>query len=134
MMNTIALPKNLGDLKAFVAGELNNFQPFAYYDKHLDCIRVQILDCSITEERLNRIFTLYHANHYENETIAGFSIKGIRHLFASLGIKLHGAMRIAELLDTIVKNYPDKTVKYATDLFLSEPGFSDMEVSFDEAA
>ena len=32
------------------------FRPCAYYDKHLDCIHVQVRDCSFTEIRLNEVF------------------------------------------------------------------------------
>lgn len=85
------------------------FSPCAYYDKHLDCIRVQFKDCSFTEIRLNRLFTIYQANHVDNVEYVGFSIKGIRFLFEKFGIqksKEHPFI-LAEIIDTIVKNDPD---------------------------
>ena len=54
------------DLNAFMAENLSeDFQPFAYFDKHMDCIRVKIRDCSVTEVRLSRMFTVLKPNHFD---------------------------------------------------------------------
>lgn len=89
--------------------ELKAFRPCAYFDKHLDCIRVQVKDCSFTEIRLNGIFTLYQANHTERFEYMGFSIKGIRHLFEEnhLPMAKEGPFMLAEIIDAILKVYPD---------------------------
>lgn len=86
------------------------FRPLAYYDKHLDCIRVQIKDCSFTEERRNRFFTLWYANHAESNDCVGFSIKGINYLFISLKLPTSGPIHLAQILDAIAKHYPDQTI------------------------
>lgn len=98
------------------------FKPIAYYDKHLDTIRVQILDCSIWEERLDKIMTVYHANHHLNpnriDDIVGFSIKGIRYLLRELGIKTNeGPIQLANLLDAVAKRYPAKSTKLIVEFY-----------------
>ncbi|MGP8051008.1 MAG: hypothetical protein ACLPYB_10390 [Desulfobaccales bacterium] len=87
------------------------FQPCAYYDKHLDCIRVQVKDCSFTEIRLNELFTIYQANHTESREYMGFSIKGIRHLLekSEFPKAKQGPFMLAEILDHIVKVRPEFT-------------------------
>ena len=90
------------------------FQPCAYYDKHLDCIRVQVKDCSFTEIRLNELFTIYQANHTESGEYMGFSIKGIRHLLEELEFPRakQGPFMLADILDYIIKARPE----FASDL------------------
>ncbi len=85
------------------------FQPCAYFDKHLDCIRVQLRDCSFTEIRLNRVFTIYQANHVKNVEYIGFSIKGIRHLFEELKLPKpkEGPIHLAEIMDAMIKADPE---------------------------
>jgi len=85
------------------------FKPCAYYDKHLDCIRVQVKDCSFTEIRLNKIFTIYQANHMKNIDYVGFSIKGIRHLFEKLNFPKAKDQPyiLADIIDAIVKDDPE---------------------------
>jgi hypothetical protein len=101
-------------LESVLSG-MPTFQPIAYYDKHLDVIRVQVLDCSITEERFDRIMTIYHNNQHPAPNgvndIVGFAIKGIRHLLHKLGMKSDGAILIADLLDNLVKAYPTLATK-----------------------
>lgn len=81
------------------------FEPFAYYDDQLDCIRVRIQDCSMIEQRLNRFLTLVVSAH-EGHPI-GFNIKGVRHLFQEIGLDVGKVHKIADVLDAIVKRYPD---------------------------
>jgi hypothetical protein len=87
---------------------LRPFQPVAYYDGYMDCIRVQILDRSITEVRVDDSLTLYRTNHpapFDPQHV-GFSIKGVKHLFRELGLPLDGVLRLTELIDALVKRMP----------------------------
>lgn len=89
-MSNVVLEKEIekGMTVDDVLTNLPEFRPIAYYDKHLDAIRVQINDCSIWEERLDGIMTIYHANHHLNpdglNDVVGFAIKGVRHLLNEL--------------------------------------------------
>lgn len=117
------------------------FEPIAYYDKHLDAIRVQILDCSIWEERLDRIMTVYHANHHLNpngvDDIVGFSIKGVRYLLRELGINASNRpIQLARLLDAVAKRYPSKSTKliveYYRNLSFSEKPNQEVMINLDD--
>jgi hypothetical protein len=117
------------------------FRPFAYHDKHLDAIRVQVMDCSICEERLDRFLTIYHANYpFGSDAtsggvqIVGFAIKGISHLFDTLGLKRHGVIKIAELLDAMVKRFPAASTKLALEVFGAWPESKPKEVEMVRAA
>ena len=91
--------------------DLPEFKPYAYYDKHMDAIRVQILDCSTWEDRLDPIMTVCRQNNHPSpdgvNDIVGFVVKGVRHLLHEfeMGDETH-AVVIADLLDRIVKAYP----------------------------
>lgn len=107
-----------------VLSGLPPFEPIAYYDKHLDAIRVQIMDCSIWEERLDRIMTIYHANNHLNpngvDDIVGFAIKGVRYLLIDLGINASdGPIRLASLLDAVAKRYPSKSTRLIVEYYRS---------------
>jgi hypothetical protein len=94
----------------FLGGEQPGiFSPCAYYDKHLDCIRVQLEDCSFTEIRLNKLFTIYKVNHTETDKYIGFSIKGVRHVLEKEKFPLakKGPYILADILDAIVKAQPE---------------------------
>lgn len=120
------------DISEFMQNHLNeSFSPFAYYDKHLDCIRVQIRDCSITETRLNRMLTIYEANHTDSRTYVGFAIKGIRYLFEELGLPSHGVYKITALIDALVKAYPGQAVKTIEEAFKPQFVHDDLEVTID---
>ena len=92
-------------------GLAGDFRPFAYYDKHLDCIRVQLFDCSFTEKRLNRFVTVLNANHEAEERLAGFNIKGVRHLFEQLGLSATAVHRMTAVIDSLAKFYPDSVLE-----------------------
>lgn len=83
------------------------FRPFAFYDKHLDCIRVQTRDCSFKEIRLDKIFTVLQANHTTGIEYVGFTIKGVRHLTERLGLPKTGPVMLAAIIDAIIKQNPD---------------------------
>jgi hypothetical protein len=118
----------------------SDFRPFAYYDKHLDAIRVQIMDCSVCEDRLDRFLTVYHANYpvslgsAGHGQIVGFVIKGISHLFESLGLKTQGVVRIAAILDAMVKTFPAASTKLALEVFGAWPEDKPREVKMSDAA
>ncbi len=109
------------------------FQPFAFYDKHLDCIRVQIVDCSVTEERVNRIFTVLKPNYDDaGPQFVGFNIKGIRHLFNQIRLPLEGVIRLTDIIDGIVKNFPESTVLSVIRKVQTNDKYDDLEIQFDE--
>jgi len=120
---------------------LPDFQPVAYYDKHLDAIRVQIMDCSIWEERLDRIMTVYHANHHLNpdglNDVVGFAIKGVRHLLDEVGPTARdGPVRLAEFLDKVCKLYPSWSTKFVVEFYrgLRRPMPDQVDVIYAEIA
>ena len=90
---TISLPDGVA---------LADFVPVAYYDRHMDCIRVLTHDRSVTEHRIDRLFTVYECNHrgaFDPEYV-GFSIKGVRALFDEIGLPLGKVYRLADLTST----------------------------------
>ena len=103
----------------FIAGLDNEseFIPYAYYDKHLDCIRVKFFDCSFKEVRKNKIITVLLANHSEQNTFAGFTIKGVRYLFEKMQLPLSGVHKLSDLVDSLVKVFPDESILQVKDLF-----------------
>lgn len=125
-----AFPNEL-QLETLLSG-MPRFQPIAYYDKHLDVIRVQIQDCSIWEERFDRIMTIYHSNHSLRpdglNDVVGFAIKGIRHLLEELGMKADGAVVIAELLDKLVKMYPTEATRRVLEFYLEQKRGADTDL------
>jgi len=107
-----------GSAKDFISQFGNAmFRPFAYYDKHLDCIRVQIVDCSFKEVRKNRILTVLCANHSDQDEFAGFNIKGVRYVFEQLGMQATGIHKLTDLVDRLVKLFPDAASKHVQEVF-----------------
>jgi len=92
--------------------EFNDFQPVAYYDSYMDCIRVLIADRSVTEERVADALTLYRTNHALpfDSIHAGFCLKGIRHLFDSMGVAAGAEITLTAVIDEIVKQNPHSAV------------------------
>src|ERR1700721_314741 len=97
---TISLPEGI---------TIAPFTPVAFYDKHMDCIRVLTHDRSVTEHRIDKVFTVYECNHrvgaFDPEYI-GFSIKGVRRMFHEMEIPLDGVYRLADLIGRIVRHKP----------------------------
>lgn|GEM_PF-2288190 len=87
---------------------ISAFSPVAYYDKHMDCIRVLIKDRSVTEHRIDGMFTVFECNHRSpfDPEFVGFSIKGVRLLFAEMGLPLDGVYRLTDLIQQIVSYKP----------------------------
>ena len=85
--------------------EVAPFVPVAYYDKHLDCLRVMTMDRSVTEERVDGFITLYRCNHRGpfDPPYVGFTLKGVGHLFDQVGLDIGGVYRLADIIDRLVK-------------------------------
>lgn len=119
---------------------LQTFTPLAYYDKHMDCIRVQIRDCSITETRVNDLLTILEDNYPEQgqRKYVGFTFKGVSHIFKQLHLPLEGVLKVTDLFNKIVAVYPELLVwSVAREAIRQvEPTMIDTElqVNFAEAA
>ena len=89
-----------------------DFVPVAFYESYMDCIRVMIADRSITEERINDELTLYRTNHASpfDPIHSGFCLKGIRHILDELGMAQGVELKLAQIIDAIVKANPQSTV------------------------
>lgn len=111
----------------------SEFRPFAYYDKHLDCIRVQLLDCSFKEERKHKIITVLSANHTEQNTFAGFNIKGVRFVFEQMKLPATGVYKLTDLIDKLVKYFPDAATRQVQVAFSPIMREQDLSVSVDFA-
>jgi hypothetical protein len=112
------------------------FKPCAYYDKHLDCIRVQLKDCSFTEIRLNKIFTIYQTNHMKHVEYMGFTIKGVRHLLEKLEFPKakQGPYLLAEIMDTIIKEHPQFAGRLIQTQFADSLNLEVEDFEYDKAA
>jgi hypothetical protein len=101
---------NIGENISTALGRpsLKRFSPIAYYDGHMDCIRVELRDCSFTEERINEHVTFLQDNYPgpQRSAVAGIMIKGIKHFFASAGLPMDGILYVTTILDKLVKHYP----------------------------
>lgn len=127
--------KQADDLAEFMAEHLAPFKPFAYFDKHMDCIRVLIQDVSVTEERLSKFFTVAKANHVGafGGRHVGFTIKGVAHLFNEVGLPLSGVRDLTVILDAIVKAFPHTAVKQVIEEFSPVLNEEKLSVNFDES-
>lgn len=128
MMNTQS-----DDLAEFMAENLMPFKPFAYFDKHMDCIRVLIQDVSITEKRLSKYFTVATPNHgaFSGRNV-GFTIKGVAHLFNAVGLPLSGVQMLVNILNEIVKAMPHSAVQTVVEEFSEAISENELTVSFEE--
>jgi hypothetical protein len=98
------------EIRELFGGEgIKPFKPVAYYDFHMDCIRVELRDCSFTEKRIDELVTLLEDNYPAGNRIevAGLTIKGVKHLFIEAGLPLEGILSITAILDELVKKHPD---------------------------
>lgn len=120
-------------LSAFMAANYSQFRPYAYFDKHMDCIRVKLVDCSVTENRLNRIFTMLTPNDPAmGDKSVGVTIKGVAHLFDQIGLPMSGVVTLAQILDAIVKFFPDFAASRVREELLAQ--VKGMVVVFSEEA
>ena len=108
----------LGDLvrNAF-GGNPGEFRPCAFFDEPLDCIRVIVRDCSVTEWRVSRELTVLEDNYADpatgRELYVGFTIKGARHFCQQHGVDLSVPVRLSELLDKILAASSEDAVRLA---------------------
>ncbi|WP_223478395.1 hypothetical protein [Oricola indica] len=113
--------------------KLGKFRPVAYYDKHMDCLRVFTRDCSVTEKRVDGFITLHKCNHrsdFDPEYV-GFTLKGIRHLFDTVGLDLGGVYTLTEIVDRIVKFRPGSSVSTVLELVYKDYKDDDIHVELD---
>ena len=98
-------------------GTAGEFRPCAMFDAPLDCIRVITLDCSVTEVRVNRYLTILQNNHPETDRdkYVGFTIKGAKHFCKTNGLDLRTPIRLVKLLDEIVAQSPELSVRLVVD-------------------
>lgn len=98
------------------------FVPVAFYDKHMDCIRVLTHDRSVTEVRVDGTFTLHRCNHRSamDPKYVGFTLKGVRHIFDEVGLPHDGVLTLANIMDAIVKHSPGSSVAAVADLIFAE--------------
>lgn len=117
----------LAEAKAFIeAHGAAKFKPFAYYDKHLDCIRVRIRDCSMVEIRMNPIFTM--VTNAQSDQPVGFNIKGVRYLFENVGLAPKRVYQLTSILDAIAKVFPDEALQRVREVFKE---FVEIEIDLD---
>lgn len=117
--------------------KLERFRPIAYFDKHMDCIRVLTHDRSVTEHRIGGFLTVYECNHPSrfDPKYVGFTIKGVKCLFHDLGLPLDGVYKLAEIIDHIVRHRPGSAMSETLSLIYD--GYQtagDLEVDFKSAA
>jgi hypothetical protein len=116
---------------------LSEFRPVAYFDKHMDCIRVTTHDRSVTEHRINEFYTIYENNNpgsFDPKYI-GFTIKGIRALFNEIGIPLEGSYKLADVIDRLVKHRPGSIMSETLSLIFNQHRVAgDLPVDLDHAA
>lgn len=113
------------------------FVPVAYFDKHMDCIRVITHDRSVTEHRFDHVFTLHECNNRGpfDPQYVGFTIKGIRNLFSEAGLSLDGPYKLAELIDKLVSHQPGSTMSEMLKFIYKDyAATADLEVDFADAA
>lgn len=116
---------------------IEEFRPVAYYDKHMDCIRVHTHDRSVTEHRIDGFFTIHECNHRgpHDPLYVGFTIKGVHHLFKQIGLPLDRVYKLADLIDRIVKYQPGSMMSETLKLiYQNYAATSNLEVDFREAA
>lgn len=93
------------DILAMI-GSARPFSPYAIYDKQLDCIRIRLRDCSVTEERFHEAITVLFDNHKEEgqTELAGLTIKGVHHFLGTMT----GVQLVTKVLDTVLGQLPQK--------------------------
>jgi hypothetical protein len=116
--------------------EIAEFRPVAYFDKHMDCIRVITHDRSVTEHRINEFFTVYETNHRTNfdPKYVGFTIKGVKQLFHEAGIPLDGTRKLVDIIDRLVKHRPGSAMSAMVDIIFAQVAPGDLSVHLGDAA
>lgn len=121
-----------------VGQEISDFRPCAYFDKHMDCIRVFTHDRSVTEIRMDEVVTIHYNNSPQGDLDSeyiGFTIKGINHIFAQIGLPQEGVVRLAEIVDRYIKLRPASSMSAVMRLVYERyETLGDTSVDFSEAA
>lgn len=102
-------------------------RPYAEFDEGMDCIRVRLRDCSVTEERISEHFTVLYDNHpKQNQSqLAGFNIKGVH----GLGLSLSMTQNVADVIDMVVSVVPPEEVEQLKRRnIIDNPVFVDTEI------
>ncbi len=131
--------KMMADEKATLPDgvSIEGFRPVAYYDKHMDCIRVLTHDRSVTEHRIDGFFTIHECNHRGplDPQYVGFTIKGVRRMFKEVGLPLDRVYKLAELIDKLVRYQPGSMMSETLKLIYRDYAASgDLEVDLKDAA
>lgn len=129
-----AVQKNVDELFGRI---FEGFKPVAYYDENLDCVRVLVRDCSITETRINENLTLLEDNYPEKRQAryVGFTIKGAKHFCIKNGLTTAGPITVSEILTAMVDHNPEIVVDIAVSIALPILEESDIDkIEFSEAA
>lgn len=116
---------------------VSDFKPVAYYDKHMDCIRVVTHDRSVTEVRVDDHFTLHRSNGSDpfGPKFVGFTMKGVAHVFDEVGLPRDRALRVAQIVDAIVKHSPGSSMAALAELvFSNNESSANLVVDFAEAS
>lgn len=125
------MSQECGNVGAFMSANYRAFRPYAYFDKHMDAIRVRLADCSVTEKRLNRYFTLLVPNDPQRGGRAvGVTVKGVNYLFDQCGLPVSGVHSLAEIINAIVKMFPDMAASRVQEELASQ--LEKLSVNFDE--
>jgi hypothetical protein len=64
-MNTTTEKSAGVTLAELLGDDTGQFTPVAFYDKFMDCIRVELRDCSLTETRVDEYLTILYDNNPE---------------------------------------------------------------------
>jgi len=136
-------PESVGEHVRAAFGGRPEFRPGAYFDEDLDCIRVRVRDCSVTEWRVSPQLTVLEDNYADEasgrELYVGFTIKGARHFCREHGIDLSVPVKLSKLLDRILAESSEGAVrvtinKIAKPLVEREKSLIDAEVYLPVAA
>ena len=98
----------------------------------MDCIRVELRDCSLTETRVDEYLTILYDNNPEDgqSPSAGLMIKGIKHLFNEWRLPLEGILRVTDIFDKMAKKYPQILEDHISQIVKD----IELTVNLDEAA
>lgn len=102
--------RDLEVLTQLIREQMGNgeFKPFVFYYSAMDCIKVIVADCSITELHVHPIFALYQNSYVEDQkAYIGFDIECAKHLCTLLGLHLVPGLKASELLKKIPRLFPE---------------------------
>lgn len=93
---------------AAVLSAAQPFRPFAEYDQDMDCIRVQVRDCSITERRLGDLVTIYYETFPRGDRprCIGLALKGVNAALKKAHIPHRAVYTVEMLADAWAKLLP----------------------------